>query len=177
MRDWLTNDALPLVARICLVAVFPFSGLDKIANWDNALKQAASSFLPGAPVLLVLAMMVEFGTPICIVSGWHGGLAAVVLAGYCAITAILYHNFWTYPRFWSPDSAGYPHVWDFLKNFGLVGGLLLLILGSGLAQAETAARENCQTVDRASDRRAAGSVHVNPTGRDDLIQPIKPERS
>ena len=136
--DWLVNDALPLVARICLVVIFPFSGLDKIVNWDNALKQAASGFLPGAPVLLVLGMIVEFGTPICIVSGWHDGLAAFVLAGYCAVTAILYHNFWAYPRFWSPDSAGYPHVWDFLKNFGLVGGLLLLILGSDLAQAEAA---------------------------------------
>jgi len=128
--EWLVNDALPLVARVCLVVIFPFSGLDKIVNWDNALKQAASGFLPGAPVLLVLGMIVEFGTPICIVSGWHDGLAAFVLAGYCAVTAILYHNFWAYPRFWSPDSAGYPHVWDFLKNFGLVGGLLLLILGS-----------------------------------------------
>jgi putative oxidoreductase len=130
--DWLVNDGLPLVARICLVAIFPFSGLDKIVNWDNALAQASSSFLPGAPVLLVLAMTVEFVTPVCIVSGWYGGPAACVLAGYCVITAILYHDFWAYPRFWSPASAGYPHVWDFLKNFGLAGGLLLIVLGSGL---------------------------------------------
>ena len=48
------------------------------------------------------------------------------------LTAILYHNFWKYRRFWSPGSAGYPHLWDFLKNFGLVGGLILIILGSDL---------------------------------------------
>ena len=95
--DWLVNDGLPLVARICLVAIFPFSGLDKIVNWDNALAQASSSLLPGAPVLLVLAMTVEFVTPACIVSGWYGGPAACVLAGYCVITAILYHDFWAYP--------------------------------------------------------------------------------
>jgi putative oxidoreductase len=140
--DWLVNDGLPLVARICLVVLFPFSGLDKIVNWDSALKQAGSSFLPGAPVLLVLAMIVEFVTPVCVVSGWYDGLAAFVLAGYCVITAILYHNFWAYPRFWSPGSTGYPHIWDFLKNFGLVGGLLLIVLGSDLvAQVEHAAKE------------------------------------
>ena len=140
--DWLVNDGLPLLARICLVVLFPFSGLDKIVNRESALKQAASSFLPGAPVLLVLAMIVEFVTPVCIVSGWYDGVAAFVLAGYCVITAILYHNFWAYPRFWSPGSAGYPHLWDFLKNFGLVGGLLLIVLGSDLvAQVEHAAKE------------------------------------
>ena len=75
-------------------------------------------------MLLVLAMMVEFITPVCIVSGWYDGFAAFVLAGYCVITAILYHNFWKYRHFWSPGSEGYPHLWDFLKNFGLVGGLV-----------------------------------------------------
>ena len=127
--EWLV-DVLPQVARICLVVIFPFSGLDKILNWGSALKQAESSFLPGGPVLLVLAMMVEFITPVCIVSGWYDGFAAFVLAGYCVITAILYHDFWRYRRFWSPGSAGYPHLWDFLKNFGLVGGLVLIVLGS-----------------------------------------------
>ena len=129
--EWLV-DVLPVMARVCLVVIFPFSGLDKIFNWGSALKQAESSFLPGGPVLLVLAMMVEFVTPVCIVSGWYDGFAAFVLAGYCGIMAILYHNFWKYPRFWSPDSAGYPHLWDFLKNFGLVGGLMLVVLGSDL---------------------------------------------
>ena len=127
--EWLA-DVLPIVARICLVLIFPFSGLDKILNWDSALKQANSSFLPGGAVLLVLAMGVEFITPACIVTGWNARPAALLLAAYCAVTALLYHNFWAYPRFWSPGSAGYPHLWDFLKNFGLVGGLLMVALGS-----------------------------------------------
>ena len=44
--DWLVNDELPLLARICLVVLFPFSGLDKIINRESALKQAASSSSP-----------------------------------------------------------------------------------------------------------------------------------
>lgn len=128
--DWLA-DFLPVIAKACLVLIFPFSGLDKIMNWDNALKQATSSFLPGGPLLLILAMGVEFVTPLCIVSGWNEGPAALLLASYCVVTASLYHDFWSYQHFWSPTSAGYPHLWEFLKNFGLVGGLLLVVLGSG----------------------------------------------
>ena len=137
--EGLVGDALLLMARICLVVIFPFSGLDKIFNWQSALKQAEWSFLPGGPLLLVLAMFVEFVTPVCIMAAWFDRYAAFVLAGYCVITGILYHDFWRYPRFRSPASAGYPHVWDFLNNFGLAGGLLLIVLGSDPLPAVEAA--------------------------------------
>ncbi len=127
--DWLIGEGLPLLARLGLVVLFPFSALDKIINWRSALAQASSSFLPGGPVLLILAMVVEIVTPICIVFGWHDQLAAFILAGFCVVTALLYHQFWTYAHFWAPESAGRPHLWDFLKNFGLAGGLLLIVLG------------------------------------------------
>jgi hypothetical protein len=65
--DWLINDALPVLARIFIVWIFPFSFLDKVFNWNNALKQANSGVLPGGPILLVLAMAVELLTPPMIV--------------------------------------------------------------------------------------------------------------
>lgn len=133
--DWLINDALPVLARIFIVWIFPFSFIDKIINWENALKQARSSWLPGGPVLLILAMVVELLTPPMIVFGFYDGIAAFILAGYCVVTAIVYHAFWTYPRFWSPQSAGNPHIWDFFKNFGLVGGLIFVMYTSGFIQA------------------------------------------
>ena len=136
--DWLINNALPVLACIFIVWIFPFSFLDKIINWDNAVKQASSSWLPGGTLLLYPAMAVELLTPPMIVFGFYTGIAAFVLAGYCAVTAIVYHNFWSYPRFWSPDSEGYPHVWDFFKNFGLVGGLIFIMVASGfIGQVET----------------------------------------
>jgi putative oxidoreductase len=129
MLTWLNFSLLPLLARICLVCMFPFSALDKILHWQDALKQANSSFLPGGPALLILGMLVEFITPVCIILGWHDHLAAFILAGFCIVTALLYHNFWTFPDFWTPGaSIARAHFWDFLKNFGLAGGLLLLII-------------------------------------------------
>lgn len=132
--DWLINDALPVLARIFIVWIFPFSFLDKIINWDAAVKQASSSWLPGGAALLYPAMAVELLTPPMIVFGFYDGIAAFILAGYCVVTGIVYHHFWTYPRFWEAGSEGYPHIWDFFKNFGLVGGLIFVMYASGFIQ-------------------------------------------
>jgi putative oxidoreductase len=132
MVAWLNLYFVPLAAKICLVGMFPVSGYDKIVHWDAAMGQARTSPLPGPAVLLVLGILVELLTPLCIVIGWHDRLAAFVLAGFCVVTAILYHPFWKFGNFWDPDDlVGRSHFWDFLKNFGLAGGLgLLLIAGS-----------------------------------------------
>jgi putative oxidoreductase len=125
---------IPFLIRLCLVVLFPFSALDKIFDWEGAMKQARSSVLPGGPVLLVLAIIVEIAAPVMILFGWHDRLAAFLLAGFCAVTAVLYHAFWRYGDFWHRGtSQGRDHFWDFLKNFGLVGGLMLLVFLSGLA--------------------------------------------
>lgn len=123
---WVNEHAL-LLLRICLVVLFPFSALDKIINWSSAMKQAGS--LPLKPLMLVISIMVEFVTPVCIVTGWHDRLAAFILAGFCVITALLFHQFWRYRDFWRfKEGEGLEHFWEFLKNFGLVGGLGFVVL-------------------------------------------------
>jgi putative oxidoreductase len=69
------------------------------------------------------------------VLGWFDRPAALLLAGFCVVTAFLYHPFWAYPDFFSPgdDSRARDHFWQFLKNFGLVGGLLLVTFAGSLA--------------------------------------------
>jgi putative oxidoreductase len=130
---WLELVAIPLAARICLVVLFPFSGIDKIIHWKDALAQAKSTPVPFVRTLLVLAIIVELVTPLCIIFGWHDRLAAFVLAGFCVMTAALYHQFWRFADFWAPgESVARGHFWDFLKNFGLVGGLLLVMIGTAL---------------------------------------------
>jgi putative oxidoreductase len=123
------------LARICLVAMFPFSAIDKIWHRKSALAQTESAGIAGGPVLLAAAIGVEAITPFCIVFGWFDRPAAFVLAGFCVVTAFLYHRFWAYRDFFSPrdDSQGRDHFWQFLKNFGLVGGLLLVVFAGELA--------------------------------------------
>ena len=104
-------------ARACLVVMFPFSAIDKIWHWKNALAQTASDRLPGAKPMLLMAIVVEFVTPICIVAGVYDRIAAFVLAGFCVVTAFLYHPFWNYPDFWieSESSQAREHFWQFLR--------------------------------------------------------------
>ncbi len=123
----LLNDYAPLLLRVCLVVLFPFSGLDKIVNWADAKKQAGPGVVASA--MLLAAIGIEVLTPVCIVLGWHDRLAAFILAGFCVVTAVLYHQFWRFPDFWRfKEGEGLEHFWEFLKNFGLVGGLGLVVL-------------------------------------------------
>ena len=56
-------------------------------------------------------------------------MAAFLLAGFCVVTALMYHQFWRFPQFWRfQPGEGLEHFWEFLKNFGLVGGLGLVVL-------------------------------------------------
>lgn len=117
----------PLVLRIFLVVLFPFSALDKMVNWSSAMKQVAAMPWPGA--MLIASVVVELGAPLCIVTGWHDRFAAFVLAGFCLITALLFHQFWKFSDFWRfKEGEGLQHFWEFLKNFGLIGGLGLIVL-------------------------------------------------
>ena len=129
------GDWALLAARVLLVAMFPFSAIDKAIHWDAALRQCRSAVIPGAPWMLVAAMVVEVAAPVCIVAGWQAPLAAVALAAFCVATALLYHPFWRAGDFWTrgDSSVARTHFWDFTKNFGLAGGLLLVALGAGFA--------------------------------------------
>ena len=138
MMGWMEFYA-PLLLRVLLVVLFPFSAMDKVVNWRAALQQAGG--VPLAPVLVGFAVVVELVAPVCIVTGWHDRAAAFVLGGFCAVTAVLYHQFWRYPDFWRfRPGAGLTHFWDFLKNFGLVGGLGLIVLSPRTVPVSVALR-------------------------------------
>jgi putative oxidoreductase len=140
---WLDLYLVPIVIRVCLVVLFPFSALDKIVFWKDALAQADATFLPksSGPPLLAAAIVVEGVAPFLIVIGWHDRIAALVLAAFCVVTAILYHPFWKYSDFWKPgNTVARSHFWDFLKNFGLVGGLLLIAFATQLVPVRAIAR-------------------------------------
>ena len=140
---WLNLYFIPILIRVCLVVLFPFSALDKIVFWKGAIAQADSSFLPksSGPPLLLTAIVVEAVAPFCIVVGWHDRIAALILALFCVVTATLYHPFWKFGDFWKPgESVARSHFWDFLKNLGLVGGLLLVVFATQLAPADVIAR-------------------------------------
>lgn len=127
--------AVTLGVRLLLVILFlPFSALDKILNFQGAVGQARE-IAPNAALarmLILCGLGIEILAPLGILTGIADRLAALVLAGYCMATALLWKRFWQAGDFWQAgESRGRSLFWDFLKNFSLAGGFLLLAFGTG----------------------------------------------
>jgi putative oxidoreductase len=123
-----------LAARLLLVMLFlPFSALDKVLNFRQAVDQAAEA-APGrslAAVLIFAGLGVEVFMSLAILTGIADRLAALVLALYCVVTALLWKQFWKTPDFrLRGASRGREVFWDFLKNLALGGGFLALAFGA-----------------------------------------------
>src|SRR5499427_2211158 len=118
---------LALIARFCLVLIFPFSCLNKIFDYQSAMAQAAHGWIPLPPttaaLLLVLGGTLEVVGPLCILFGFYRRQAALLFIFYVVATAVLFHNFWSFPfngHDWNEN------FWPFLKNLGLAGGFLYI---------------------------------------------------
>jgi putative oxidoreductase len=121
------NESLALIARLCLLVLFPFSALQKIFDPQAAMAQAAHGWIPLPPsvagLLLILGGMLEVIGPVCILLNFYRRQAALLFIFYVIATAVLFHNFWSFPfngNEWNQN------FWPFLKNFGLVGGFLYI---------------------------------------------------
>jgi putative oxidoreductase len=124
---------LAVLARLALVALFlPFSALDKVMNFSAAVGQAhqAIAARPVARLLVLCGLCVEVTMSLAILTGTADRAAALVLALYCAVTALLWKQFWLQPDFrLRGPSQGREVFWDFLKNFAVAGGFLMLAWG------------------------------------------------
>jgi putative oxidoreductase len=117
-----------------LVALFvPFSALDKILNFKSVVGQAAEA-IPSrwlATIAILAGFGVEVLMSLAILTGVADRMAALVLAVYCAVTAVLWKPFWRQPDFrLRGASRGRDVFWDFLKNLALAGGFLMLAFGA-----------------------------------------------
>jgi putative oxidoreductase len=124
------SEADPFVAflaRFCLVLIFPLSALNKIFDYQSAMAQASQGWIPLpaslAMILLILGGTLEIVGPICILTGFYRGQAALLFIFYVITTAVLFHNFWSFP-FNSNDWNN--AFWPFVKNIGLAGGFLYI---------------------------------------------------
>lgn len=124
--------------RCLLVILFlPFSALDKIANFSGAVRQARE-MAPSTGLargLILAGLFVEIVMSLGVVTGIADRLAAFVLAGYCGTTALLWKQFWKPGDFWS-GGRGRELFWDFLKNFSLAAGFLLVTFGTSATSVQ-----------------------------------------
>ncbi|MBP0617884.1 DoxX family membrane protein [Jiella mangrovi] len=131
---------ITFLTRLSLVLLFfPFSAFDKIANFAAATGQAGQAVK--SPILarglILTGLFVEVVMSLGVLTGICDRLAAFILAGYCAATAVLFKQFWRTSDFrLVGPSMGRDTFWDFCKNFAVAGGFLLITFGTGAATVD-----------------------------------------
>ena len=106
----------------------------RILNFKAAVGQAAEA-IPSrwlATIAIFAGLGVEVVMSLAVLTGIADRSAALVLAAYCVVTALLWKQFWKVADFrLRGPSAGRDVFWDFLKNLALAGGFLALASGAG----------------------------------------------
>jgi putative oxidoreductase len=102
---------LMLVARAMLAYIFVIEGAEKIATYSDVVDYMQSSGVDGR--LLPLVIITELGAGVLVLFGLFTRWAAIALAGYCLLTALLFH-------------LGADQVIELRKNVAMAGGFLTL---------------------------------------------------
>jgi putative oxidoreductase len=101
--------------RLFLAMMFFMSGLSKIGNYAGTQGYMEAMGVSGA--LLPLVIVLEALGGLAIILGWQTKIASFALAGFCVVSAVLFHN----------DFSNQAEMASFMKNVTIAGGFLLLV--------------------------------------------------
>lgn len=118
-----SQDLVALIGRVLVVILFLFSGWGKFSGLEGTAGYIASKNLPMPMVLAVASGVVELAASILVTIGYKARWAALVLAIFTILAALLFHNYWTFEDA-AARSAQYLNFW---KNVGILGGLLMIV--------------------------------------------------
>jgi putative oxidoreductase len=108
------TDAGLLAGRLLLVLIFLHEGFGIIGNYAGA---AAYMQRSGVPSLLLPAVIaLQLGGGLLIATGTMTRLAALAFAGFCIMTAVLFHG----------QFADYNQLLHFQKDLAIAGGFIVL---------------------------------------------------
>jgi len=144
--------SLTLAIRVVLVFLFlPFSALDKVLDFRGAMAQAqeAVSNKTAATALILFGLFVEVFMPAGVVLGIADRACAFVLAGYCAVTALVWKQFGA-PAIFGVQATARP-----VRCSGIFGRTLLWPLAFFSSSSER--------MDRAVSRPSEDSIQSLPT--------------
>ena len=119
-----------LIARLCLAAVFLYSGVDKLWHWRSSIEEVKSDGLPWPAAFAGATVFTQLVGGCLVATGFLAWLGALLLAGFTIAATLLGH------RFWLRRGTEFRHeLTTSLEHVAIVGGLVLLCLldfaGSG----------------------------------------------
>jgi putative oxidoreductase len=120
-KETFMNNALNLIGRILLAALFLPAGLSKLSGFEGTVGYIESVGLPLPAVGAAAALAVEILGSIALIVGFQTRIVAAVLAVFTVVASVFFHAFWAA----APEQAFVQQLL-FFKNIGVVGGLLVL---------------------------------------------------
>jgi putative oxidoreductase len=107
-------DAIALIGRFLLGAIFVWSGFGKIGSPADTIQFIAGAGLPMSDGAYLVAVLIEVGGGFALLLGWQVRAAATVLAVFALVTAAAFHA----------HVADHTTAIQFMKNLAIAGGLL-----------------------------------------------------
>ena len=121
------SDALILLARLLLMALFLITGWQKLTDFSATAKYMASTGSPAPQLTAGVAICMEFFVGIALVLGLWTRPLALLFCAFTLATAFMGHRYWTLT-----GAARHENQLNFYKNLSIMGGLLLLaVTGPG----------------------------------------------
>jgi uncharacterized membrane protein YphA (DoxX/SURF4 family) len=112
-----------LIARLCLAAVFLYSGVDKLTHWRASIEEVKGDGLPWPAAFAGATVFTQLVGGFLVATGFFAWLGALLLAGFTVAATLLGH------RFWLRRGAEFRHeLTTSLEHVAIVGGLLLLFV-------------------------------------------------
>jgi putative oxidoreductase len=115
------QNPLALLGRILLALIFITSGFGKIGGFEGTVGYIASKGLPMASVVAALTILVELGGGLAVAFGFLTRWAALALAVFSVLAALIFHNYWGVPA----EQVMMQQI-NFWKNISIAGGFLVL---------------------------------------------------
>lgn len=109
-----SNKVLPLLGRVLIGVPFLMSGLGKLAAHAGTVGYITAVGLPAAPLAYALAVLVEVGGGLLLITGFKVRPVALALAVFSVATAVFFHR----------NFGDQNQMIHFLKNVMIAGGLL-----------------------------------------------------
>ena len=128
---------LPLAARICLSLIFLKAGISHILGYSGTVDQMAGMGLPIPDILLIFTIIFQLLGGLSLLLGYKVKIGSILLILFLIPATLVYHN----------PIGDTSQINAFLKNIGLIGGLLMVIYaGAGALSIDGSVK---------SDRRIA----------------------
>ena len=124
LSDFTARGYASLVARVCLSAVYLYSGIIKLLDIPAGMAEVAGLGMPAPSVFLALTILVQLGGGLMVLVGLWTRLAAFALLGFTVVATALAHN-----PFGLDGVEFQRQLTTSLEHLAIVGGFILLIAG------------------------------------------------